>query len=190
VTPAEHVHCRARSEQQARDTAARYGASENTIRPPGCHDAVLTTSGSAVAPQSWVRRPRRPSSPVKSLLTDVRQGQILGGVGGGDSAGRPEACRSNRLEVVCAACGLGQEEFQLGVYSASSADRICETVATRGRWGDPVPVIASGGIGAAGDGTGESIVTCAFETDCVGGDGDWLAHNPEVAGSNPVPATW
>ena len=38
-------------------------------------------------------------------------------------------------------------------------------------------------------GTGESIVTCAFETDAVGGDGDWLAHNPEVAGSNPVPAT-
>ena len=29
-------------------------------------------------------------------------------------------------------------------------------------------------------GTGESIVTCAFETDCGGGDGDWLAHNPEV----------
>ena len=31
--------------------------------------------------------------------------------------------------------GLGREEFQLGVYSASSADRICETVATPGRWG-------------------------------------------------------
>ena len=36
-------------------------------------------------------------------------------------------------------------------------------------------------------GTGESIVTSAFETECVGGDGDWLAHNPEVA-FGPVPA--
>jgi len=32
-------------------------------------------------------------------------------------------------------------------------------------------------------------MSCAFETEWVGGDGDWLAHNPEVAGSNPVPAT-
>jgi hypothetical protein len=32
-------------------------------------------------------------------------------------------------------------------------------------------------------------VSCAFETECVGGEGDWLARNPEVAGSNPVPAT-
>ena len=44
--------------------------------------------------------------PGESMPTDVRQGQILGRVGGGDSAGRPEACRSDRLEVVCAACGL------------------------------------------------------------------------------------
>jgi hypothetical protein len=32
-------------------------------------------------------------------------------------------------------------------------------------------------------------VTCAFETREAAGDGDRLAHNPEVAGSNPVPAT-
>jgi hypothetical protein len=38
-------------------------------------------------------------------------------------------------------------------------------------------------------GTGGFIVTCADETECVGGEGDWLAHSPEVSGSNPVPAT-
>jgi hypothetical protein len=32
-------------------------------------------------------------------------------------------------------------------------------------------------------------VTCTFETREATGDGDRLAHNPEVAGSNPVPAT-
>jgi hypothetical protein len=32
-------------------------------------------------------------------------------------------------------------------------------------------------------------VTCNYETDRRGGHGDRLAHNPEVAGSNPVPAT-
>jgi hypothetical protein len=32
-------------------------------------------------------------------------------------------------------------------------------------------------------------LTCSYETECIGGDGNWLAHNPEVAGSNPVPAT-
>ena len=32
-------------------------------------------------------------------------------------------------------------------------------------------------------------MTCSYETTEVTGDGDWLAHNPEVAGSNPVPAT-
>ena len=36
---------------------------------------------------------------------------------------------------------------------------------------------------------GRIRVSCAFETEWVGGDGDWLAYNPEVAGSNPVPAT-
>ena len=38
-------------------------------------------------------------------------------------------------------------------------------------------------------GTGDFIVTCTFETREATGDGDRLAHNPEVAGSNPVPAT-
>ena len=32
-------------------------------------------------------------------------------------------------------------------------------------------------------------MTCSYETREVTGAGDWLAHNPEVAGSNPVPAT-
>jgi hypothetical protein len=32
-------------------------------------------------------------------------------------------------------------------------------------------------------------VTCTYETDRTGGDDDRLAHNPEVAGSNPVSAT-
>jgi len=32
-------------------------------------------------------------------------------------------------------------------------------------------------------------VACRFETREATGDGDRLAHNPEVAGSNPVPAT-
>jgi hypothetical protein len=32
-------------------------------------------------------------------------------------------------------------------------------------------------------------VTCAFETECVGGDGDRLAHNPEVADPYLVLAT-
>ena len=27
-------------------------------------------------------------------------------------------------------------------------------------------------------------MSCAFETKWVGGDGDWLAHNPEVARAN------
>ena len=30
-------------------------------------------------------------------------------------------------------------------------------------------------------------MSCAFATEWVGGDGDWLAHNPEVA-FGPVPA--
>jgi hypothetical protein len=38
-------------------------------------------------------------------------------------------------------------------------------------------------------GTGALLVTCAVETREATGDGDRLAHNPEVAGSNPVPAT-
>ena len=36
---------------------------------------------------------------------------------------------------------------------------------------------------------GRAIVTCNDETDRSGGDDDRQAHNPEVAGSNPVPAT-
>ena len=32
-------------------------------------------------------------------------------------------------------------------------------------------------------------MTCSYETREVTGAGDWLAHNPEVAGSNPVPTT-
>src|SRR6516165_10882460 len=32
-------------------------------------------------------------------------------------------------------------------------------------------------------------MTWTYETEHSGGDGDRLAHNPEVAGSNPVPAT-
>jgi hypothetical protein len=32
-------------------------------------------------------------------------------------------------------------------------------------------------------------MTCSYETREVTGAGDRLAHNPEVAGSNPVPAT-
>jgi hypothetical protein len=32
-------------------------------------------------------------------------------------------------------------------------------------------------------------MTWTYETERSGGDGDGLAHNPEVAGSNPVPAT-
>jgi hypothetical protein len=38
-------------------------------------------------------------------------------------------------------------------------------------------------------GTGALLVTCAVETHEATRDGDRLAHNPEVAGSNPVPAT-
>ena len=34
-----------------------------------------------------------------------------------------------------------------------------------------------------------SVVTCRSETREATRDGDRLAHNPEVAGSNPVPAT-
>ena len=36
---------------------------------------------------------------------------------------------------------------------------------------------------------GSTSLTCSYETDRTGGDRDGLAHNPEVAGSNPVPAT-
>jgi hypothetical protein len=36
---------------------------------------------------------------------------------------------------------------------------------------------------------GSTSLTCSYETDRTGGDRDRLAHNPEVAGSNPVPAT-
>jgi hypothetical protein len=32
-------------------------------------------------------------------------------------------------------------------------------------------------------------MTCSYETERIAEDRDWLAHNPEVAGSNPVPAT-
>jgi hypothetical protein len=32
-------------------------------------------------------------------------------------------------------------------------------------------------------------LTCSYETERSGEDRDRLAHNPEVAGSNPVPAT-
>jgi len=32
-------------------------------------------------------------------------------------------------------------------------------------------------------------MTWTYETERIGEDGDRLAHNPEVAGSNPVPAT-
>jgi len=40
------------------------------------------------------------------------------------------------------------------------------------------------------DGTnGRLILTCAVETCQATQDGEPLAHNPEVAGSNPVPAT-
>jgi hypothetical protein len=36
---------------------------------------------------------------------------------------------------------------------------------------------------------GREVVTCRSETREATGDGDRLAHNPEVAGSNPAPAT-
>jgi hypothetical protein len=36
---------------------------------------------------------------------------------------------------------------------------------------------------------GSTSLTCSYETDRTGRDCDRLAHNPEVAGSNPVPAT-
>jgi hypothetical protein len=32
-------------------------------------------------------------------------------------------------------------------------------------------------------------MTCSYETARIAEDGDRLAHDPEVAGSNPVPAT-
>jgi hypothetical protein len=32
-------------------------------------------------------------------------------------------------------------------------------------------------------------MTCSYETERIAEDRDRLAHNPEVAGSNPVPAT-
>ena len=32
-------------------------------------------------------------------------------------------------------------------------------------------------------------MTCSYETERIAEGRDWLAHNPEVAGSNPVPAT-
>jgi hypothetical protein len=32
-------------------------------------------------------------------------------------------------------------------------------------------------------------MTCSYETERITEDRDRLAHNPEVAGSNPVPAT-
>jgi hypothetical protein len=36
---------------------------------------------------------------------------------------------------------------------------------------------------------GRTLLTCSYETQRSGEDRDRLAHNPEVAGSNPVPAT-
>src|SRR6478609_9624132 len=32
-------------------------------------------------------------------------------------------------------------------------------------------------------------LTCSYETEHTGGDRDRLAHNPEIAASNPVPLT-
>src|SRR3954469_9246819 len=51
-----------------------------------------------------------------------------------------------------------------------------------------VEPMRTSGTGRDSLGTGTSL-TCSYETECIGGAGDWLAHNPEVAGSNPVPAT-
>jgi hypothetical protein len=59
-------------------------------------------------------------------------------------------------------------------------ERICErNAARRPRW-----------RGTRRDGLdGRLTVTCTFEPREATRDGDRLAHNPEVAGSNPVPAT-
>jgi len=59
-------------------------------------------------------------------------------------------------------------------------ERICERNATQlPRW-----------LGTWRDGLdGRLLATCAFETLVELRNGDGLAHNPEVAGSNPVPAT-
>ena len=64
--------------------------------------------------------------------------------------------------------------------SRGVCERICERNAAQlPRW-----------RGTRRDGLdGRSVVTCRFETREATRDGDRLAHNPEVAGSNPVPAT-
>jgi hypothetical protein len=59
-------------------------------------------------------------------------------------------------------------------------ERICERNATlRPRWRE-----------TRRDGSDRRLIAiCAVETREATRDGDRLAHNPEVAGSNPVPAT-
>ena len=80
------------------------------------------------------------------------------------------------------AIGGGAKKWLIRVWptSAGCCERICERNAVQQpSWGE-----------TRRDGwDGRSIATCAFETREATGDGDRLAHNPEVAGSNPVPAT-
>ena len=76
----------------------------------------------------------------------------------------------------------GPETVESGLADVGGGccERICERNAAQlPRWGE-----------TKRDGwDGRLIVSCAFETREVTWDGDRLAHNPEVAGSNPVPAT-
>ena len=81
------------------------------------------------------------------------------------------------LSIGCVAMRRSDE---LSPIPRGCCERNCvRNAAQRRRWGETRRDGWDGGF----------IVTCAFETECVGGDGDWLARNPEVAGSNPVPAT-
>jgi hypothetical protein len=130
-----------------------------------------------------VRYLRRGDSVFETYWSTGRGFEVMTrwGVVGHDGVRAASLC-SAPPQHTSEAIGGGAKKWLIRVWptSAGCCERICERNAVQQpSWGE-----------TRRDGwDGRSIATCAFETREATGDGDRLAHNPEVAGSNPVPAT-
>ena len=110
---------------------------------------------------------------------------VAAGQRASSNVGCTSSSTSPHSEVMCRSTAeLGQRLAELRARSPAQFPRGCERICER----NAVQWARRRGIRCDGV-DGRLLVTCEFETREATGDGDRLAHNPEVAGSNPVPAT-
>jgi hypothetical protein len=151
---------------------AYSGRSPQLRRRGAAHHEPISSAG-IPRRATWIASQDDSVSTVSRQLQDYRgsPSTICGTHGCAQSWHKPEGDQRCGYHII-------QDPSEAAARAACCVVRIWEPGATA-RWREPWR-----------DGSGGRLkVTCAFETGEATRDGDRLARNPEVAGSNPVPAT-